>query len=109
MAEPSTPGEARRQGLRRTRWVAAGASVGAAVLLTGTLAVVNAAPSNASSKSSDGSSSGTVRSDNGYSNSADDYGSARTYTPPQYTPQQQIPTQQAPSYTPLPQTRTRGS
>ena len=111
MAEPTTPGEARRQGLRRTRWVAAGVSVGAAVLLTGTIAVVNAAPSNASSPASVATVNGQVGSGNGYSTSGDDYGNARTYTPPQYTPPQYTPQQQQqqPSYTPLPQTRTRGS
>jgi hypothetical protein len=36
---------ARRHGLRRSRWVAVGASIGAAVALTGTIAAVNAAPS----------------------------------------------------------------
>jgi hypothetical protein len=44
MPEPTTPAEQRRQGLNRARWVAAGSAVGAAVLLTGTIAAVHAAP-----------------------------------------------------------------
>ena len=45
MTEPTTPAEKRRQGLNRARWVAAGSAAGAAVVLTGTVAVVHAAPS----------------------------------------------------------------
>ena len=105
MAEPSTPGEARRQGLRKTRWIAAGASVGAAVLLTGTIAVVNAAPSNATGSSVTSPSGQARQSDDGARSYDDDsYGSARPYTPTQ-----QVPTQQVPTFTPRPQTRTRGS
>ena len=59
MAEPTTPADARRHGLMRARWVAAGAAVGAAAVLTGTIAVVNAAPSSPS----DGTR--VVRSDDG--------------------------------------------
>ena len=45
MAEPSpTPAHGRRPRLRRARWVAVGASVGATIALTGTIAAVNAAP-----------------------------------------------------------------
>lgn len=36
-----TPGEARREGLRKSRWVAAGVAVGAAAFLTGVIAGVN--------------------------------------------------------------------
>jgi hypothetical protein len=78
--------------------------VGAAVLLTGTIAVVNAAPSNANSSSETSSNTPTRESDDGSRSSDDDYGSARPYTPTQQTP-----TQQAPTFTPQPQTRTRGS
>jgi len=52
MAVPSTPGEGRRQGLRRARWIAAGTAVGAAAAVTGTVAAANAAPSDARSNSS---------------------------------------------------------
>jgi hypothetical protein len=49
MTEPTTPAEQRRQGLNRARWVAAGSAVGAAVLLTGTIAAVHAAPASSHS------------------------------------------------------------
>ena len=44
---PPTPGEARRQGLRKSRWVAGGVAVGAAALLTGVIAGVNGADGSA--------------------------------------------------------------
>jgi len=104
MAVPSTPGEKRRFGLRRARWIAAGAAVSAAVVATGTVAVVNAAPSHG------GTGGQSSPSDDGISR--DDYGSATPFTPqqqteqsPQFTPQQQ--TQSVPQF--QPQTRSHGS
>ena len=41
--EARTPGEVRREGLSRSKWVAAGVAVGAAALLTGVIAGVNRA------------------------------------------------------------------
>ncbi|MBM3658689.1 MAG: hypothetical protein FJW95_04210 [Actinobacteria bacterium] len=38
-----TPGEARREGLRKSKWVAAGVAVGTATFLTGVIAGVNGA------------------------------------------------------------------
>jgi hypothetical protein len=47
MSERVTPGRTSHHGLRRARWIAAGASVGAAVVLGGTIAVVHPASSTA--------------------------------------------------------------
>jgi hypothetical protein len=87
-----TPAEARRQGLTRARWVAAGAAVGAAVVLTGTVAVVHAAPSSKSNQ--------LVRTDDGVGD--DEYVPAQPFQPQTQQPQQ--PTQQQ---TPQVQPRTR--
>lgn len=38
-----TPGEARREGMKKSKWVAAGVAVGAAAFLTGVIAGVNGA------------------------------------------------------------------
>jgi len=43
-----TPGEARREGLKKSKWVAAGVAVGAAAFLTGVIAGVNGADSDSS-------------------------------------------------------------
>src|SRR3954452_9846859 len=93
---PGTPAEARRQGLNRARWVAAGAAVGAAVVLTGTVAVVHAAPS--SSKSNQ-----LVRSNDGAGD--DEYVPAQPFQ--QQTEQQQQPTQQQPTQQQTPQVQPR--
>jgi hypothetical protein len=88
MAEPTTPAEQRRQGLHRARRVAAGVSVGAAVLLTGVIAGVNSAPSSSSSNPVQLATQ---------SNGANGFQPAQPYqVSPQYTPQ-------------YPQTRTHGS
>lgn len=105
MAEPITPGESRRQGLRRSRWIAAGASVGAAVLLTGTIAAVNAAPSGGADGSDPQLSTGSNAGSRSYGEIDDDeYEDARPFTP-----QQQSPQQQSPQLGPRPQTRSGGS
>jgi|SRR6476619_3985803 len=97
MTEPTTPSEARRQGLKRARWIAAGAAVGSAVVLTGTIAVVHAAPSSSHANQ-------LIRSDNGVGN--DEYVPAQPFQPQTEQPQtqQQQPTQQQ---TPQVQPRTR--
>jgi len=111
MAEPNTPGEARKQGLRKSRWVAAGAAVGAAAFLTGIIAGVNGADSNGLPTQQISSTNGGVQ----YTPRSDD-----SYDRP-FTPQQPSgsasgssssssgSTQQLPSFTPQPQTRSRGS
>jgi hypothetical protein len=94
MTEPTKPAEERRQGLNRARWIAAGSAVGAAVVLTGTIAVVHAAPSSNPTQ--------LIRSD-------DSVGSEE-YVPAQpFQPQAQSPSQsqtQAPQVTPQFQPRT---
>ena len=120
MAEPNTPGEARKQGLRKSRWVAAGAAVGAAAFLTGIIAGVNGADDDnlqpQQISSSDGVSRYTPRSDDGSASTFDD---DDEYDRP-FTPQQPSgsasgssgssgSTQQSPSFTPQPQTRSGGS
>jgi hypothetical protein len=100
MTEPTTPAEARRTGLNRARWIATGAAVGSAVALTGTIAVVHAAPSSSSN-------SRIVRTDDGISD--DEYIPAEPFQPQTQTqqPQTQLPTQQQ---VPLqPGTRSGGS
>src|SRR4029078_623067 len=52
MGEPTTPAEARRQGLNRARWVVTGAAVGTAALLGGVIAAVNGAPASSSNSNS---------------------------------------------------------
>src|SRR5262245_22051075 len=102
MTEPTTPSEARRQGLNRARWVAAGAAVGTAVVLTGTIAVVHAAPSNSNGNQ-------LIRSDDGIGD--DEYVPAQPFQPQtqqqQQTPQPQTQTQQTPQF--QPGTRSGGS
>ncbi len=133
MAEPNTPGEARKQGLRKSRWVAVGAAVGAAAFLTGIIAGVNGADGNGIPTQPISSTNGGVqsapRSDDGYSSDDDKYESDDEYeSDDQYesdgddderpfTPQQPSgssgsssgSTQQVPSFTPQPQTRSGGS
>ena len=101
-AEPTTPGEARRSGLRRTRWIAAGVSVGAAAFLTGTIAAVNAAPSNDSNSGSN--SSTRVQTNNRIRD--DEYAPAVPFSPQTQT---QAPSQQVIPQFQQPQTRTHGS
>jgi len=88
MTEPTTPGT-RRQGLHRARWVAAGSAVGAAVVLTGTVAVVHAAPSSKSTQ--------LIRSNDAVGN--DEYVPAQPFQPQTQS--------QSPSVSPQPQPRTR--
>jgi hypothetical protein len=99
MTEPTTPAEARRNGLNRARWIAAGAAVGSAVVLTGTIAVVHAAPSPSNSNQ-------LIRSDDGISD--DEYTPAQPFEP-QTQPQQTQPQtqQQTPQF--QPGTRSGGS
>ena len=80
MTEPTTPAEARRHGLNRARWVAAGAAVGAAVVLTGTVAVVHAAPSSTTN------SNQLIRTDDGVGD--DEYVPAQPFQPQTQTPSQ---------------------
>ena len=96
MTEPTTPAEQRRQGLNRSRWIAAGSAVGAAVVLTGTIAVVHAAPSSNPTQ--------LIRSDD--SVSGDEYVPAQPFQP---QTQSQSPSQsqtQSPQVTPQFQPRT---
>jgi len=117
MAEPNTPGEARKQGLRKSRWVAAGAAVGATAFLTGIIAGVNGADSNGIPTQQISSTNGGVqsapRSDDGYSTSGDDDSFERPFTPQQpsgsASGSSSGSTQQVPSFTPQPQTRSGGS
>ena len=114
MTEPNnpervTPGEQRRSGLRRARWVAVGASVGAAAFLTGAIAAVNTAPSGNSD--SDSNSSTQVQTNNRIAD--DEYTPAVPFSPQSQT---QVPTQNGTQngtqVTPQfqqPQTRSRGS
>jgi hypothetical protein len=108
MGEPNTPGEARKQGLRRSRWAAAGVAVGATAFLTGIIAGVNGAPqANASagrqaSVATDDRSLDIPQYDGRRYEYDDDEG-ARTYTP------QQQSTSQVPSFRVQPQTRSGGS
>ena len=98
MTEPSTPAEARRTGLHRTRWIAAGAAVGSAVVLTGTIAVVHAAPSSSGTTT-------TVRSDEGIGD--DEYVPAQPFQPQTQTQQQ--PTQPQSQSQLQPRTQSGGS
>lgn len=121
MAEPTTPGEARRQGMNRSRWIAAGVAVGAAALLTGVIAGANGADDNGTSQQQisatdlDGVQQAPRYDDGGrYDDeyeSDDDYGSARPFEPQQQSPSFNPPsgssTQQSPSFGP--QTRSGGS
>ena len=98
MGEPTTPAEARRQGLNRARWVATGAAVGTAALLGGVIATVNGAPASSSN------SHQLVRSDDGVDD--DEYVPAQPFQP--QTQQQQPQTQpQTPQFSPG--TRSGGS
>jgi hypothetical protein len=96
MTEPTTPGT-RRQGLHRARWVAAGSAVGAAVVLTGTVAVVHAAPSSKSTQ--------LVRSNDAVGN--DEYVPAQPFQPQTQSPSQSQTQSQSPSVSPQLQPRTR--
>ena len=99
MTEPSTPAEARRSGLHRARWIAAGAAVGSAVVLTGTIAVVHAAPSSPSDSTT------SVRTDDGIAD--DEYVPAQPFQP--QTQQQQQSTQQQSQPQLQPRTQSGGS
>lgn len=121
MTEPQTPGDARRQGLRKSRWVAAGVAVGTAAFLTGVIAGVNGVDdSNAGGQQISSGTPGTSQPTSGFDDGrastgsdgssnvyrygdeyGDDYGSAQPYSP-QSGSSQQIPSFQ-------PQTRSRGS
>src|SRR5262245_32583335 len=95
MTEPTTPAEERRQGLNRARWIAAGSAVGAAVLLTGTIAVVHAAPSSNPNQ--------LIRSDDSVSD--DEYAPAQPFQPQTQSPSQSQT--QSPQVTPQFQPRTQ--
>ena len=100
MTEPTTPAEARRNGLNRARWIAAGAAVGSAVVLTGTIAVVHAVPSSPSNGNQ------LIRSDDGISD--DEYTPAQPFEPQTQQQQTQPQTQQqTPQF--QPGTRSGGS
>ena len=98
MGEPTTPAEARRQGLNRARLVATGAAVGAAALLGGVIAAVNGAPASPSD------STQQIRSGVG----DDEYVPAQPFQPQtqQQQAQPQSP-QQSPQFSPG--TRSGGS
>ena len=97
MSEPTTPAEERRHGLNRSRWIATGAAVGAAAVLGGTIAMVNAAPSAPSD------SNRVIRTGNGIGD--DEYEPAEPFQPQTQQPQQ------TPQFTPQfqPGTRSGGS
>lgn len=97
MTGPTSPGQ-RRAVLRRARRIAAGTSAGAAVLLTGTIAVVHATPTGP-----DRSGGTAVRYDRGEIED-DEYGPAVLVAP-----RSQEPQQQSPQAVPQPRTRSRGS
>jgi hypothetical protein len=95
MTEPTTPAEARRHGLNRARWVATGAAVGAAAVLGGTIAMVNAAPSSPSD------STQLVRTDDGIGD--EEYVPAEPFQPQTQQQQQQTQPQtqqQIPQFSP---------
>ena len=98
MGEPTTPAEARRQGLNRARWVATGAAVGTAALLGGVIATVNGAPASANSHQ-------LVRSDDGIGD--DEYVPAQPFQPQTQTQPTQPQTQTVPQF--QPRTRSGGS
>ena len=100
MGEPTTPAEARRQGLNRARWVATGAAVGTAALLGGVIATVNGAPASSNSHQ-------LVRSDDGVGD--DEYVPAQPFQPQTQTQPQptQPQTQTVPQF--QPRTRSGGS
>lgn len=115
MAEPTTPGEARRQGLNKSRWIAGGVAVGAAALLTGVIAGANGAGSGATSTQQEvsaaipGSTFSVPRYDDHRESEReydDDFEDARPYTPSQQQAPSAAP-QRTPSYGP--QTRSGGS
>jgi hypothetical protein len=90
-----TPGEARREGMKKSKWVAAGVAVGAAAFLTGVIAGVNGADGSSAdgqqvSSAGPGGFQQAPRSDDGSSRSYDDddryesdddFGSARPFDP----------------------------
>jgi hypothetical protein len=98
MGEPTTPAEARRQGLNRARWVATGAAVGTAALLGGVIATVNGAPASSNSHQ-------LVRSDDGIGD--DEYVPAQPFQPQTQTQPTQPQTQTVPQF--QPRTRSGGS
>lgn len=116
-----TPGAIRREGLRKSKWVAAGVAVGAATFLTGVIAGVNGAdnPSTGGRRTASvvpGGSSQSPRYGDGSGRSydddyqvTDDYGSARPFDPQSGGSSSGVgsTTQQAPSF--RPQTRSGGS
>jgi hypothetical protein len=100
MGEPTTPAEARRQGLNRARWVVTGAAVGTAALLGGVIAAVNGAPASSSNSNS------VVRTDDGIGD--DEYVPAQPFQPQTQQQQTQPQTQQqTPQFSPG--TRSGGS
>jgi hypothetical protein len=122
MTEPTTPADARRQGLNKSRWVATGVAVGTAALLTGVIAGVNSAdgtstsPQQLSVADADGfqpaapyDGSRRYESDDEYE--YDDDGRAQPFDPrqqaPTFNPPSGSSTQQSPSFGP--QTRSGGS
>ena len=90
MAEPTTPAEARRQGLRTSRWIAGGVAVGSAVVLTGTIAAVHAATDEPTASTS---VSTERRTEDAYDDETE-YEAAEPFAPQQPsaagTPQQQV-------------------
>lgn len=116
MAEPTTPGEARKHTLRRTRWIVGGTAVGAAAFLTGIVAGVNGGDnSTAGAATTDRVSSSVDRGapnvspigdryrPYGDDDDFDRYDDARSYSPRQPSWQPQSPSQFSP------QTRSGGS
>ena len=92
MTEPTTPAEARRHGLNRARWVATGAAVGAAAVLGGTIAMINAAPSSPSD------STQLVRTDDGVGD--EEYTPAEPFQPQTQQQAQPQTQQQTPQFQP---------
>ena len=127
MPEPGapTPGEARREGLKKSKWVAAGVAVGAAAFLTGVIAGVNGADKTSSGNQVSSVVPGGSQSSNDSNRSYgdDDFGDARPFTPQSGSSSNQSggstfnprsggsssgsSTQQSPSFGP--QTRSGGS
>ena len=101
MTEPTTRTEVRRHGLHRARCIATGAAVGAAAVLGGTIAMVNAAPSSPSE------SNRLVRTGTGIDD--DEYEPAEPFQPQTQSPTQQ--SQSTPQVAPhlRPGTRSGGS
>jgi hypothetical protein len=127
MAEPQTPGDARRAGIRKSRWVAAGVAVGAAALLTGVIAGVNGVDGSGNADGSQissvvpGGSSSLPQLDDSRGRGAsiddeygdyEDYESARPFDPQSGSGStQQLPSGSSTQVSPRfqPQTRSGGS